>query len=521
MKILCPISRDEQLEVYRSIKNFEDINLLSVFRNMFYGISEKYSEIYYFRFLSTLLYYVLKNFHNLSDNRLNVPTSELFDKCGMFQFDNVRYSVYKEFTKIFPFFRMIERGNSYTGRVSVVEVNDYLLHYLVDALPEAYIAWVIRNLVSDEVLDNDKLVEEITINLKNLKNYIENCKIQLKKQDKSKHEMGKIRRNIFQAQIVHKFSSFLGGKMVLFRKPSAFGRTYYHGLSIQNMSKEVRNAALGEHYQYDIIAAAYSDKIAMDNKIFADVMDVDLPAAIRLNDRNHPFTKMYLASRTEIRERLVRECIIHTKGPFSFKVKMIKRSINAMGFGARMDNPTKSRPIKTALEDIIKNKQDRELFLNHEFIVNFYKERKDLDLTIILDLKIGGAYEKIVENIKADKQTNRVSVNQILAFVYQHNETRYMDIMCRRLESYGIQVIARIHDCFIVKEKLSDYVLNDILSVMRSENKYADLDCEHIKPWLSEDEKQAYKDYDNELKAHKARIQEEEKRANYIAALAY
>ena len=61
----------------------------------------------------------------------------------------------------------------------------------------------------------------------------------------------------------------------------------------------------------------------------------------------------------------------------------------------------------------------------------------------------------------------RPSRSKAVAYLYQHQETRAMDIARAVLEKNGIAPIANIHDAFIVKNKLSFNVLHEIILEMR------------------------------------------------------
>lgn len=66
----------------------------------------------------------------------------------------------------------------------------------------------------------------------------------------------------------------------------------------------------------------------------------------------------------------------------------------------------------------------------------------------------------ITRNIKPSK-------SKAVAFMYQKSETNVMDVAYRVLDKHGIKPIARIHDAFVVRNKLSIDLRSEIMLEMR------------------------------------------------------
>jgi hypothetical protein len=93
-----------------------------------------------------------------------------------------------------------------------------------------------------------------------------------------------------------------------------------------------------------------------------------------------------------------------------------------------------------------------------------------------------------------------------------------MDLAVQVLAGFGIEPIARIHDAFIVREKLAAKVLDEI-GVAWGLRDYLSLDCEEQREWIDPSFKRALINADADLVAHRQHIEREEATAQKKAAL--
>ena len=160
----------------------------------------------------------------------------------------------------------------------LVEVEDYL--QLIIEKPESlddvlnkfdsigdgcFLKEYIHNLNRDS--DNDAelaLYDSFPVDSKSIDHFINWL---LTKSTGLKYEKKRI--HLSQALIIKKAASLLGGDFYQKRKPSPFGRTYYEGLSIQNISKLVRRAVLGDYWQYDANSAVFAFKMELASGCYA------------------------------------------------------------------------------------------------------------------------------------------------------------------------------------------------------------------------------------------------------------
>jgi hypothetical protein len=102
----------------------------------------------------------------------------------------------------------------------------------------------------------EELFDLVPVDKESVKSYIiwlttESEKISQEKKDQA----------LRQARIILAISSVMDGYYVQRKKPSAFGRMYYEGTSVQNINKELRRAVLGNCFEYDIRSSVVAWKM--------------------------------------------------------------------------------------------------------------------------------------------------------------------------------------------------------------------------------------------------------------------
>lgn len=168
--------------------------------------------------------------------------------------------------------------------------------------------------------------------------------------------------------------------------------------------------------------------------------------------------------------RDVRKDVFGTKVGLSieFQQQLIKEALTAISFGARANvhgwREKNGSWSNTALVEILKNPQQRSAFLASELIQSFIKEQSLLDTylaegmrEVMPDVYFGPL---ITRNIKPSK-------SKAVAYMYQMSETQIMNIAYAVLEKNGIKPIARIHDAFIVRHKISIDLRSEIIEEMK------------------------------------------------------
>ena len=286
----------------------------------------------------------------------------------------------------------------------------------------------------------------------------------------TKMSPGRVRVYTEQALLILAVAKHTGGIYPQRRKPSPFGRTYYTGVSVQNVNKELRRAMLGNCWEYDIRSSVVTWKMTF---------------AQELTDLLFPFKEcrklfwaswLYLEDRADFMRDVRKDVFGNTSGlSVEFQEKLIKEAITAISFGARSTvngwREASGAWVNTALGDILKNSSQRNAFLNSGAVQAFIKEQALLDSYIADGLKtdMPDVYfgPLITRNIKPSK-------SKAVAFAYQKSETRVMNVAYAVLAKHRINPIARIHDAFVVRKKLNINLKSEIVLEMReeTENKY-------------------------------------------------
>lgn len=281
----------------------------------------------------------------------------------------------------------------------------------------------------------------------------------------TKMSPGRVRVCTEQALLILAVAKHTGGFYLQRRKPSPFGRTYYTGVSVQNVNKELRRAMLGNCWEYDIRSSVVTWKMTF---------------AQELTDQLYPFKEcsklfwaswLYLGDRADFMRDVRKDVFGKTSGlSVEFQEKLIKEAITAISFGARATvngwREASGAWVNTALGEILKNSSQRNAFLNSGTVQAFIKEQALLDTYIAdgLETEMPDVYfgPLITRNIRPSK-------SKAVAFAYQKSETRVMNVAYAVLAKHRIKPIARIHDAFVVRKKLNINLKSEIVLEMREE----------------------------------------------------
>ena len=274
---------------------------------------------------------------------------------------------------------------------------------------------------------------------------------------------GQVRSYTEQALLILAVAKHTGGFYPQRRKQSPFGRIYYTGVSVQNVNKELRRAMLGNCYEYDIRSSVVTWKMTF---------------AQELTDQLYPFKEcrklfwaswLYLEDRGDFMRDVRKDMFEKNSGlSVEFQEQLIKEAVTAISFGARANvsgwREQNGNWANTALVDILKNQSQRSRFLANDAVQNFVKEQALLDTYIANGLKeeIPEVYFSplITRNVKPSKA-------KAVAYAYQKSETRVMDVAYRVLAKHNIKPIARIHDAFVVRHKLTIDLRSEIVEEIK------------------------------------------------------
>ncbi|WIA56027.1 hypothetical protein N6H05_23915 [Sphingobium sp. WTD-1] len=496
------------------------IEVPKAFKDRFPDLTAQNANKYFRKYLDVVTASLWKSLPYLTDGAFtHISTSGMYDACGHFQHKNERISVWNAFREVYQLFFVITKGsnltiadNPFEKNSKVQIVNERLINMLLN---ERAPKNVFIELYDDDDASDPKY-ERLEIDMENLKNYIENTEFEISRTTGEQTALqAKLKQSLYQAQLIYKVGEHTEAVhnyafLPMEPSPSPFGRIYYKGLNIQNVTKQVRSAVIGEHYQYDMNAAVYAVKLALLNSIYGGENNL-------VGSRVGTYTREYLTDKQAIRKRLAEHCFDGFGVTRDHAIDRIKQALTAIGFGAKtnagiwFDGTTQKG---TALTDILKSPVVREKFLNDPWVEGFLSEQSSIEAEILDLVKAGSDFESVAQVVREQNGSNgKVSNVLLLAYTYQQNETYLMDVAIEILAANNIRVKARIHDAFITAAKVPARVMDEIIMEWSRLSSHITLDCEHIGAWRPVAVKKAIIEHDLGVEAHKAHIAAEERRA--------
>lgn len=494
----------------------ETIELPKAFTDKFPDLSTKKAEKFFNDYLETVLSELMARLPFLSDGETHVSTEKLFHDCGEFRYKKQRFWVWKEFKDIYPLMIVLDKGSNLKGATNHFEknsrvkiVNERLLNILLRGRdPE-----VVFNHYYADVDFNNPEIEPVPIDMANLENYIGSTEYELTKAPTGNLK-AKLQKNLWQALIVHKIGQHTRQEadvafLPMIPSPSVFGRVYYKGINIQNVTKEVRSAIIGHHYQYDMNAASFAIKLFMYGEINGGDNNI-------INTTKGSYTREYLRNKNQIRNRLARECYEGLNLKHDLAVKNIKNALTAIGFGAKTNGKmwmTEDGLKGTALSEILVSPEARTRFLEDNWVKRFLTEQDEIEDTILESIEEDDDYQHICQVVRSSNGVNgRVTKAGKLAYLYQHWETHIMNVVVEVLQQYGIKVIARIHDAFIVKDRIPERVMDEVRVALANRD-YMTFDCDEVREWVSPDYRRALDEVRMNEEQHRNHMAGEEQKA--------
>lgn len=292
-----------------------------------------------------------------------------------------------------------------------------------------------------------------------------------------------------QAKVILRIAESGDGTLPMKKKHSHFGRTYYEGISVQSVHRTLREAMLGNCYQYDMRLSVISWKMGFAQLCYRSLknprpFDVEFGASLA-----------YLEDKKSFRE-YIRQQTFGSSNHISDEqqLDLVKQALTALGFGARIYQhgwvDKSGNSFNPAIVKIFRNIEDRKRFISCSLVHQFREEQKKLDEFIC------AFYTDSDKSLLTDKElqteSGRVSNAKVMAYLYQHAETIVMDVVRDELKKLGREVIASVHDAIFIRHRLSAYDRQNIEYKMR--------DMSGIDYWvLEQDKHEAYKGVSQEV----------------------
>ena len=269
-----------------------------------------------------------------------------------------------------------------------------------------------------------------------------------------------------QARTILAVCACTGGIYLQRRKPSAFGRTYYTGVSVQSVPKDLRTAMLGNCWEYDVRSSVIAWKMGYGWKWIAQ----HKPGASVRDE--FKATLNYLEDKKDL---------MHTVRLYTFledsnvrrdqQLDLLKQAFTAVSFGARLTTKgwqdTGGTWQNPALVSIIKNPEERARFVKDPSVLAFIQEQNKLDDWLIEQVK--QHRPELLRDPNLQTISGRPSKAKIVAYLYQNNETHAMDIVRAAVEASGRKVLANIHDAVVINKRLGAELKAEIEMLLQEE----------------------------------------------------
>jgi len=403
----------------------------------------------------------------------------------------------------------VETGTNLTGRYSLVALTKWItlgdeltdngeLQELSDKQIDEYLsddetgetelvkrlyAELLQGLSEEEIT---KLFDFVPVDVKSLANYV-TWLLTEAKLIKQAQKQSYIR----QAKTILTISKKLNGLYPQRKVKSDFGRTYYAGLSVQNVNKDLRRAMLGDCWEYDVRSSVVAWKMS-----FAKVCL--LSAGLGADVKHHFSATLWLLEEKVVMFKQIQEKTFagDSKVPADLQINLIKQAMTAICFGARLQlqgwRTGDGNWQNPAIVDIIKNADERKSFMTNKDVKDFVREQNMLD-----NYLFNGVKKEAPELLKQSflVSNSRPNKAKTIAYLYQNSEAKSMSAAYDYLMRKNIEVLAKIHDAFIVQKKLTGENKVDLQVQVQHEtdNEYWRLGEKQIERWgdvMSLEEKQ-------------------------------
>lgn len=452
--------------------NMSAFQLPKQFTQKFPGMKQETAEKHFHRYLEIMRNELLRQFpkYNSDDiDTVNINLNKLWSY--QFKYKNNQYYIWKEFKDLLPFVYISKQntGSNLTGLLSKgTIVNQKLIDLLIDTSDTKQLVEMFYG--SYDI--NDKIM--IPIDMKSLRGYIISTENKLNNTNTNDSHRNKLIGNLRQAKYIKLIAEYYYPNYGMYMlphipSPSEYGRMYYKGLSLLNISKEVRSAVLGTHYQYDMYAMVFAIKLYLADEI--------LKRQGSSVWREFSYTTEYLENKDNIRKQLAKHIQAYPDG-----VKLVKQAITSIGFGSRISDGSWLEGLTwqtTSIKDIIKNRHDLQRFINDNWVRNFHNEQKQLTKLIVEDFMKDESFVEKIQNLRDIRSANgNYSKQKIMAYIFQNIETMIINTITEDLN-----VIIKIHDAFLMKNKIPSQKLLDIKLTLQQTSEFFKLEMTEIEGW--------------------------------------
>lgn len=355
-------------------------------------------------------------------------------------------------------------GNSLTGEISTCQLthlatikNDFKSKTQTEftaieaALNKQKVKLICRNLTSATAAQLADEYDRVEVDIAGLDDYaawlIHDAKhLSQGQRDQQEAQIGQIRSHVA-----------VMGAWYQKKKVSAFGRTYYSGVSIQSVKKELRQAILGECYEYDISGAVYAFKLGLAEDL-CHSKGWDLRSKFA-------GTLRYLEDKIGFLGTCQSEVFDSSSSLTADEQrKIIKTAITAMGFGARygVEGYWAGLGFKpAALAEIFYELPAEYARFNESLTIKALAAEGDM-VSKFIKSECERTNHKVLK-MQEVRNKRGLNTSKIVAWLYQHTESLAMDAVALEVERQGGVVKARVHDAIFVDRIMDIGQLNDAM----------------------------------------------------------
>ena len=402
--------------------------------------------------------------------------------------------------------KIIDRGNNINGVKSKVKLtklangtelfaiektasDSYRLLRDIDKIDQTTICSIAQDHYPDFTVDAwnngelKHLYDVVKVNRASLESYLDwilnkTYKItESKRQEYARH-----------AQFVLTISKLFAGLFPQRKKKSDFGRTYYSGISIQNINKMLRKAILAPAFEYDINTSVCAWKLGFACE---NVAKRDREQEIKAK---HLSLYQYVSAKKEFIESIRINVFPGTaKKEHEGQRKLIKSALTALSFGATLKvkgwRDASGARCYPAISSVFgTDTAAAALFIKNDFVTAFQKDHDAIDSYLFAEFRKEHPEDsKTPDFLKTER--GRVSRSKVIAYLYQHYETAWMDEIRKFIaEKTKRKVLANIHDAIILDKKLSVDELSDLKQHIQTtqDNPFITLNRTVLDPFVTE-----------------------------------
>ena len=252
------------------------------------------------------------------------------------------------------------------------------------------------------------------------------------------------------------------------KKHSDFGRTYYEGLSVQNIRKDLREAMLGDCWEYDMRSSVVAWKLGFaqdyinQNNLSGSIQSI------------FPQCHQYWSNKSVLIDAIRASVFANSHYSIEKQIGLIKDAMTALNFGARrsagMYFDQQGNQCRQAIGEIFKDDVERDTFLQSQIIIDFVAEQKKLNDVIINMVKANQPYILSYPFLR-DKESVFKRL-KLLAYLYQSAETEVMNIVRSYANTNNLTILANVHDAIVLKDQLSPSIKLQIDSAIQASNPF-------------------------------------------------